>query len=147
MKKTFVAILMLIAYANSGNLTIRNINKCTKLEDRLICSIESYHAQGFVYFFNDKKLYDYETATAILFDTDKSPGKLKIHNAKNHRLLRDEKGRKYCEFTDVSNVDEFYCYQDRTKHYFTDKYGFRREEVLKGKDFSYCDSMFNKLLP
>lgn len=147
MKKTIIAMLMLIAYANSGNLTKHNINKCTKLEDRLICSIGSSHAQGFVYFFNDKKLYDYETSTTIIFGTDKAPGKLRIHKAKNYQLLKDEKGRKYCEFTGVSNIEDFYCYQDHTKHYFTDKYGFGRDEILKGKGFNYCDSMFNKLLP
>ena len=104
------------------------------------------HAEGFVYLFKEKRLYVYE-ASVTMFGIDRTSSKLFIRKAESYRLSPINEGRQDCEFFQVSDIEEFYCDRFETKHYFKDKYGFGREEILKDKSYEYCDEMFNKLLP
>lgn len=147
MKKILLACLIFVASVYADGKTFHKIQKCTKTQDRLICSQDGYNTEGFVYIFKDQKLYVHKSYFEDSFLGDRSPSQFLVFKAESYDYYKNDRGQNECHFTNVREIEEYYCYRENTKHYFQDKYGFKRMEILKDQSFEYCDEKFNKLLP
>ncbi|MDO4947835.1 MAG: hypothetical protein Q4E52_09680 [Fibrobacter sp.] len=147
MKKILFLIVLSAVCVFAGGKKFEHIRKCTKTDDRLICSQDGNNTEGFVYMFKDHKLYVHRSRFEGLFLGERSPSQFIVYKADSYDYHKNEDGGSECYFANVEDVEEFYCYQIETKHYFVDKYGFKRMEILKEKSFDYCDEKFNNLLP
>lgn len=136
----FIILLAFIAVANSADqYNFENIRKCSKMEDRLICSQKGFDTKGFVYFPSKHKLY--------VFGNGSMAATYSIYKTSGFVVSEDMRGEEVYTFQDTDDIETFYCYKDRTIHRFLDKYGFEKKENLSGRGREFCEDKFNKLLP
>ncbi len=140
MKFFFILLLSFIALANSAeHYNFENIRKCSKVEDRLICSQKSYDAKGFVYFPSKHKLF--------VFDNHATATSLYIYKTSGYVIGENERGQEVYSFQETDDIESFSCYKEKTVHRYLDKYGFEKKETLNGRGREFCEEKFNKLLP
>ena len=139
MRKILFLLLAFTFVANAETREFSNIRKCSKTEDRLICSQKSYDAKGFVYFPAKQKLYVMRSSTQSVIYS--------IHKASGYETFEGERGNITYLFSDIDDIESLYCYNDKTIYRYLDKYGFEKKETFKGKGREFCEEKFNKLLP
>ena len=151
--KTMKKIAILIAFLLSTNIvladpTFDRINKCTKIDDRLICSQDFSEITGFVFFFGKHKLYALRHFTSM-FSNGEEFSVLTKYKCKQLVTSGNPKNADSYTCPDSKVLESFTC--DRSSHTIThkyqDKYGFWQKENLEGDADTFCIDEFKKLLP
>lgn len=162
MKKVIFALsLFILSNTTFADLTFNKLNKCTKTEDRLICSKDHHKPSGFVYFFDKHKLYSLFNGSEISYE-EAGPFAALGYNltifyeytcnemvpSDNAQTPESYTCQKYKE------VKHYACNPGRRKGergtvilHYEDKYGFSQKKNIDADGATFCQDEFKKMLP
>lgn len=140
-------------------LRFGNIHKCTRSEKSLVCSQRGPNTDGFVFFFESKKLYTIETSSNYGDKKNQNSQKASFNEYQCDKLNPSDTTATpqyyFCDsYKKIQGYEceiEEYIYPLPRKssiiHYYEDKYGFSKQKRISGDAYNYCTKQFSKILP